>query len=182
MPQPATDNIRSYGMGPIWVQRHRPECVAAIGLVALAWTRVENQLASMISGSVGAARIGYGGTLDWIIDSVMFEVETIRVRLKVVSSILNRLLHNSELLAEWEFLERVLYRRARERNIILHSEWAWSEDAPEKLLRVEKRSARSLWTEQDFLDTFQRIQDVERELHCFMKKVWHEVEEERVRL
>lgn len=182
MPQPATDNIRSWSPNPAWVQQHRPECVSAVGLVALAWTRVENELASMISGIVGAARIGYGGSLDWIVNNVMNEAETIRVRLKVVNSILSRLLQGSELLVEWEHLERVLYKRARDRNVIVHSEWAWSEDAPEKVLRVEKDGSRSLWAEQDFLDAFQRIKDVEHELHGFMRKVWLEVEQGRVRL
>ena len=136
----------------------------------------------MISGIVGAARIGYGGNLDWMINSVMGEVETIRVRLKVVNSILSRLLQGSELLAEWSQLERVLYKRSRDRNVIVHSEWAWSDDAPERVLRIEKDGSRSLWAEQDFLDAFQRINDAEHELHGFMSKVWLEVEEGRVRL
>jgi len=182
LPQPATDAIRGWSPNPSWVQQHRPECVSAIGLVALAWTRVENELASMISGIVGAARLGYGGNLDWIVINVMSQVETIRVRLKVVGSLLRRLLQGSELLDEWESLDRRLYKRARDRNVIVHSEWAWSEDDPARILRIEKDGSKSLWSEEDFLDAFQRIKDVEHDLHNFMKKVWLEVEEGRVRL
>jgi hypothetical protein len=92
------------------------------------------------------------------------------------------LLQGSELLDEWESLDRRLYKRARDRNVIVHSEWAWSEDDPARILRIEKDGSKSLWSEEDFLDAFQRIKDVEHDLHNFMKKVWLEVEEGRVRL
>ncbi|UZK65860.1 hypothetical protein [Sphingomonas sp. M1-B02] len=136
----------------------------------------------MISAIVGGATVGYGGNTDWIVHGVMGEVETIRVRIKIVETILKRLLENTDLHDEWSLLEAALYKRARERNVAVHSEWAWSEDAPNAVLRIERDGTKSLWVERDFMDAFHRIKTLEHDLHAFLKKVCLAIEQGAVRV
>jgi len=166
----------------MWVKEHRPECVSAIGLVAIAWTRVENEMAMMLGGIVGAAQVGVGGNIDWITHCVMENLETIRVRQKVLSSILSKLLKHSDLMQEWEKVDKDLSGRARERNIIVHSEWAWIENFPNHVLQINKDGSKNLWDERDFMAAYHRIKLLEERLHKFMLKVWDEIKVGRVSL
>lgn len=185
MPQPIPRNVaKSWSMNATWVRDHRPECITAVGLVALAWTRLESELTSMISGVLGrTGRYEDGGWAvnpNWIIAAVMGETETIRARIKVVGAIFDRILAGHTLLAEWEVLSARLYKRARDRNIVVHSEWGWSESCPEVLLRIKKDGAIEGWSEDDFLDSFERIHALEIELHLFMKQVLTEIHDRRI--
>lgn len=175
MPQPfrVTSGF-SYSPNPTWVQSHRPECVAAIGLIALSWTRVEEQLGSMISGIFGLKSIGedgWGISPDWVMQTVMSETDTNHARLKIIDALLQPALKDSPLRAVWDGLMNRLRSRARERNIIVHTGWAWSESRPDDIIQVSKGGTYSAWREKDFIDSQKRIVDLELDLHRFMLSV-----------
>lgn len=185
MPQPLTETGGlSYSPNAKWVFSHRPECVAAIGLVALQWTRVEDQFTSMISGILGRTSRGDGGgwsiNPNWIIKQVMGASDNIRSRIRIVESVLLEVLEGHALVADWEALSKRAYKRARDRNIVVHTSWAWSESHPNGLLATKPDQKYSLWVEQDFLDAYERILQLEHDLHEFMKLVLIEIHEGRI--
>ena len=138
----------------------------------------------MISGILGRTSRGedgsWGVTPNWIMSNVMAEAETIRARINIVDAILSRLLTGHSLAEEWSDLSRRLYKRARDRNVVVHSRWAWSEQKPDLLLRIDKAGAVESWVEADFLDAFERIHALELELHLFMRQVLIEIHERRI--
>jgi hypothetical protein len=128
MPQPLVPDVTSWSPNPVWVRDHRPECVTAIGLVALAWTRVEHELTSIVSSILGQSGRGKDGgwslNPNWIVAATMREAETIRVRIKIVDAILKPILEGDELGPKWDALSSRLFKRSRDRNVVVHSEWA----------------------------------------------------------
>ncbi|RXR28817.1 hypothetical protein [Sphingobium fluviale] len=182
MPQPISrSEAKSYSVGAKWVSDHRPECVAAIGLIAISWTRLEDELASMISGILGTfgkrPDNGWSINPNWIISTAMQETETIRARIKVVDAILGKVLETSGLIGEWNILSKRLYKRARDRNIAIHSVWAWSEHLPEFILKIDKSHEISKWNESDFINIYKRIHELEIDIHKFIKGVLEQIYE-----
>lgn len=188
LPKPVVtpDEVRSWSPNPRWVADHRPDCVAAIGLVAIAWTRVEKQLTSTISGILGRASPyddgGWGINNNWIIATAMQEAQGNPARIRIVDRTLKAILEGHPLVEEWTELKKRLDQRADDRNIIVHAEWAWSEEAPDEVIRVKKNGHLEAWTASDFTDAFDRIKALEGDLHEFMLRVLREIHEGRVRV
>jgi len=177
--------VKSYFTDPKLVRDHRPECLTAIGLVALSWTRLEGQFGSMIAGVLGRTSRSRGGgsygiNPNWIMTAVMGEAETIRARIKIVDAVLGRLLEGSDLAAEWTALTERLYKRARDRNTVVHAEWAWSDEVPEIIMKVAKDGRLERWTEADINQCFERIGALTNDLHAFMLRLIDAIHEGQI--
>lgn len=175
MPQPVTLLHYSLSMNPAFVTLHKPDCVAAIGLVALSWTRVESEMMSMVSGALGrTSRNRSGGfniSPNRIAYAAMREAETIRVRIKIVDAVLGPMLEGNPLDDEWAALRDRLNKRGRDRNKVVHAEWGYSEDMPQGLVQKGKDDTASLWKKSDFDDVCERIAQLENDLNAFMRSV-----------
>jgi galactose-1-phosphate uridylyltransferase len=138
----------------------------------------------MISGVLGRFSRGKGDSFginpNWIMDAAITEAETIRARIKLIEAVLGPALAGSRLEEEWKDISASLYKRAKDRNIIVHSEWAWSEHVPDKMLKINRGQSPDGWIEKDFLAAFDRIKALEDQLHHFMEKVLVEIDEGRV--
>ncbi len=165
---------------PICVRDHQPGCVAAIGLIAIAWTRVEHEINSTISGIL---RINTGNTpgsgvsADWVISTTMQAISMSNARVTVVDKILRALLPNSSLLPKWDELYKRLKATAHLRNLIVHTGWVWSAGNPDGVILLNKTAPHALWVEKDFLDAFDAIKAVEKELHELMISIQHAVDD-----
>lgn len=154
-----------------WAQSKRPECVSAIGLVLLTWNRTEEQLAWTISGIMGITLIGdegIGFSNDWIMATVIAETGTVHARIKIVDAILKKALEGHALQNTWTTLRQRLSRLANERNIVVHTRWAWSEQQPNYLLQIEKDGKVWGWNEVHFLKLADDMNALEDDLHALM--------------
>ncbi len=165
---------------PTWVRDHQPGCVAAIGLIAIAWTRVEHEINSTISGILrinAGSMPGSGVSADWVISTTMQAISMSNARVTVVDRILRALLSNSSLLSRWDELYKRLKAASHKRNLIVHTGWVWSEGNPEGVVLLSKTGAHALWVEQDFIDAFDYIKSIELDLHEFMISIQQAVDD-----
>jgi len=145
----------------------------------MAWTRVEQDLGQTIASILGIKLVNgdqWGMSSNWLIYTVMQTAETNHARIKIVDAILQPALLGHDLLSSWTELMARLKKRARDRNVVVHTGWAWSEQHPTGVLRVTNNQFE-IWVERDFLDAFDRIAALEHDLHRFMVAVIQAVQE-----
>jgi hypothetical protein len=176
MPKTITSKIvNSYSTGPTWVSDHAPQCISGIGMVALSWNSLEAQVEHMLSGILGRTYRGNDGgwaiNPNWVISVAMSEVNTVRGRIKIVTSIFDRLLANHSLLKEWSKLSDTLIKRGKERNTVVHTVWGWSEAAPGVILQTLDVGKHMAWGPEDFAEVAARTQALNDDLQRFMIKV-----------
>lgn len=187
MPQPLRSGTPfAYSVNTTFVADHLPKNVMMIGLVAMQWTRTEGELTSMVAAVFGQSNSdpngGWGINPNYAVESVIRDLETIRVRLKIISGLLEPLFANAlDRKEEWKELSEALNKRARERNRVVHSVWGWSETYPDKLIEVSKAGDCFLWSENDLVDVHERMKKTETDLHFFMKRVLGDLETGRIR-
>jgi hypothetical protein len=158
----------------------RPAHAARIAAIACQWTGVENQLAELLSGAFGYSEKNEAGShsvsRNWIALAAMRETETIRVRLKIINSTFGAVLKDrgSSLLVDWEKLEKDLQARGRERNAVVHGNWALSDRYPAALILEERDGSFKLYTLRDLDQVLDRIVDVWQRCHLLMIAVLEE--------
>lgn len=187
MPNPVDwKKITSWSFSAELLAQQRPEVLQAIGAVAVSWTGVERQLVGMVSGILGSASKRDDGGWDmnshWVIATAIQQAETNRVRIKIAQSVLHPVLSGSPLLDEWKRLADRLVKRSRERNKVVHSEWSWSEQAPDVALRPLESGKLEAWDLGDFRDVASRITELREELWHFMVKVLNGLQDGTLRV
>ena len=177
MPQPfTTPNGFGYTNTATSVAAARPDCAAAIGMIAMEWTCVERQVNSAISGILGRTSggdgEGWGINPNWIVEAAMSQVETNRSRINVANAIIGPLLDGHPLKDAWVEITGRLFKRARERNDAVHTNWGWSEQKPECLIDPGEPGPKiTLWTLADFHEAHARIRQLNEDVRVFMVSV-----------
>ncbi|MFC5556504.1 hypothetical protein ACFPQ7_21870 [Methylobacterium iners] len=123
---------------------------------------------------------GWGINPNWIVDKVIQETQTNYARVNITNCILRELLKDDPLEKVWIRLAERLNSVAHQRNIIVHSEWAWSEDAPEGIIQLCSDEKHKFWIESDFADVFSRTKSLETDIHAFMREVLIAIHDRRV--
>lgn len=184
MPQPIKATGLSWSCNVQWVANHEPRCVQLIGQICLCWTRVERDIVGLVSGIMGKSGRSEGGgwaiNPNWIVSAALSEVESIRTRIDISDAILIPILKDSSLLSEWELVKKRLRARAKERNAIVHAQWGHCDNYSKALINADSINPLMLWTEKDFEETVRRIEELERQLHAFMKKVLNDIADGKI--
>lgn len=175
MPQPfPLDREQSWSINPEFVAQRVPSCIGAIGLVVLHWNRVEEELGLMISSAMGSSgMMADGGRFvnpNWVILTMMTEIDGNNKRIKLIDSILQQSL-KKPLLGDWKMIKTQITSSVSARNKIVHSVWGWSEQYPESVVRVDKTRSAELWTAVDFQDVIERMASVVAEISDFKLRV-----------
>src|SRR5271166_1450527 len=125
MPQPLKNfrgNWRSGGR----LVLERPELAMRFGLIATAWSYLENYIIIMFSNHSGIP-----------LESAFIihdSITNLQIRLSVIRSIMKQRVPNS-LYKNLVAVEQDILKRAGERNAIVHGAWAISDDLPDDLIR-----------------------------------------------
>ena len=182
MPQPAGKRVTSWSLSPTWLVAHHPSSALRIGLIAMTWSRIEADLDQLVAVIVGSARVGVFGNTDMLVRRMMAELPNNRARLEVAQAAIDPVLEPTPLFEEWREISVQWSARSKERNKIIHSQWGFSEQAPSHIIRLQRDGKKELWTEKDFLDSSERIEDFRNKLAIFLGRVSDEVEKGTVRL
>ena len=187
MPRDGTPHvIRFRGSNGSFIQQNRPELVQAIGMVALSWTDVEDQMDSMFSGILGNAGSsgdgGWGVNPNWVISSIMSDLTSNNLRIKAINSVMTIALKEHELAGQWRDLQKRLLELATIRNRIVHSAWCWSEEMPAGILEPRTPDTLLYWDQQDFDTTIGATVTLLGDLRGFMRSVFGEMAENRIPL
>lgn len=187
MPQPLGSRVTSFTPRSVVLAQKQPECVMGIGLVAAAWTDVEEKINSVVSSVMGDFNMSEDGnsagiTPNFFVRASMDQAENIRTRLKIADAIMIPVFNGHPLTLKWEELKKKLYKRGRERNIVVHSRWAWSEQAAEGIIQYKSDVDLMLWVKQDFLDVASRIDAMLDEMQIFIFEILKEIRAKRIYL
>lgn len=171
MPQPV--DLQTWSK-PRRAVLQRPACAVQIAAIVGEWAYVEEMLTLMFSASMGSHTIDQNGSAhvnrNWTALVTMRELDSIHMRLRVVEETLVPLLP-LELAEQWAALERVLRKRARERNLAAHASWGLSDQHPQDLILENDQGQTIRYTEQDFVDIVERIGAAYSDTDAFMKAV-----------
>jgi hypothetical protein len=140
----------------------RPELAMRIGLIATAWSSLENYIITMFLNHSGISIENA-----FIIHDL---ITNLPVRLSVIRSVMKKRLPSS-LYKNLVLLEQDIRKRAGERNAIVHGAWAISDDFPDDLMRQPLVGDIVRYTLKDFEDVFERI----TETALKVEKVWTDI-------
>lgn len=146
----------------------RPEHAARIACIAAEWTQVEKSLALLIGGVFGRSEAtiegGFSIATNFFAQTTILSLETIRQRLKVVDKTFGALAKGTEFEARWADLSAALNKRSRERNSVIHGNWALSSDYPNDLILIEIDGSSHRYTVRHMDEILDRI--IEARAYC----------------
>jgi hypothetical protein len=155
MPEPVPKEVTGFSHGAINIVRSESECMAHVAAVAVGWTEVERALVNLMANALGESEMQSATAVstsgNWVAKVAMEQAETIRMRLKLVNATVAPILVDSPLLETWRDLERELQKRSRQRNRIVHAQWAYSAELPGRIINMVE-GAFELWSVQDFTE------------------------------
>lgn len=153
MPGPVPKSVTGFSHGAVNIVRSEPECMAHVGAVAVGWTEVERSLVHLVANALGPSEMQSAAVVsssgNWVAKVAMEQAETIRTRLKLVNATVAPILLGSPLLDRWKELDRELQKRSRQRNRIVHAQWAYSGELPGKIVNLVE-GAFEFWSVEDF--------------------------------
>lgn len=177
MPQPFTPRANQAVQVNPRVLEQRAACAIQIGMVAAAWTHVEDALIEMFAVATGETNAIEDGVSVTTFNAVSFAtltaIENLHLRLTVVKAAMAQNLP-PPLQKDFEDLSADLRARAGERNNVVHAMWGIVDSYPNDVLRRVDPPPSPTWqrfTEKDLKAIVQRILTVAGKVHAFAAKV-----------
>ena len=133
---------------------------------------VERNLAALVAGAFGSATQRSDGAFsvdqNFIAMMAVTQAETIRTKIKFIDATFGAVAKGTQFAERWEQMSKTLQRRSRERNDVVHAQWAISPDFPVVLIFVASDGKTIKYTVADLKGILDRISAERAETHRFL--------------
>ena len=156
---------------PALIYANRKNCMARLGSFILYWNKLEEDIVYMLPfffSEKGPVEGGYGINLDYSMFNRMSDQISNKSRIEEI----RRILRDSQLDSATKHQLRQFRSRfknlVRIRNDIIHSHWAYCENFPEEIIRLNDENPVEIWSEACFAQLCKDIKILQRDIHRFV--------------